>query len=226
MNLSHLISLVYLVSGLTLVTLAAMIFRENPKNRLNRVASSMLFLAGIAPLAAAFNRSVLVGAGTVPLWLENSFVVWELFFPALLYFAAIFPEPQPFYINHKRILQLAFLPHILHFLMVVLLADPDSALQFLSFESSTPILGAIFNFILSILKIVTAFFSFLLLFHTRFFSIVNFVYVALAILLLYTGFAKIENPRLKDQVKLVIYGIGIGVGLVLAQLVPGNKDRE
>jgi serine phosphatase RsbU (regulator of sigma subunit) len=219
LNLGQLISLVYLVSGLTLVTLAGMILRENPRNRLNRVASAMLFLAGIAPLAAAFHRSILVAAGTTPLWLENSFVVWELFFPALLYFAAIFPEPQPFYINHKRLLQLSFLPHILHFLMVVLLADPDSALEVLSFESSTPILGAILNFLLGILKIATAFFSFLLLFHARFFSIVNFIYVALAILLLYTGFKKIENPRLRDQVKLVIYGIGIGVGLYVAAFI-------
>lgn len=219
MNVGQLISLIYLVSGLTLVTLAAMIFRENPRNRLNRVASTMLFLAGIAPLATAFYRSVLVGSGSTYLWLENSFVIWELFFPALLYFAAIFPEPQPFYINHKRVLQLSFLPHILHFLMVVLLADPDSALELLSFESTVPILGAILNFLLSILKIAAAFFSFLLLFHARFFSIINFIYVALAILLLYTGFKKIENPRLRQQVKLVIYGIGIGVGLYVAAFI-------
>lgn len=219
MNLGQLISLVYLVSGLTLITLAGMIFRENPKNRLNRVAAMMFSLAGIALLATAFYRSVLQGVAGIPLWFENSFVIWELFFPSLLYFAAIFPEPQSFYINHKRMLQLAFLPHLLHFLMVVFLADPDKALEFLSFESSIPILGAIFNFVLSFLKVITAFFGFLLLFHTRFFSIVNFIYVIFSIILLYTAFKKIENPQLKQQVKVIIYGIGIGVGLYVAGFI-------
>lgn len=213
MNLGQLISLVYLVSGVTLVMLAGMIFRENPKNRLNRVAAMMFSLAGIAPLATAFYRSVLEGVAGIPLWFENSFVIWELFFPSLLYFAAIFPEPQSFYTNHKRLLQVAFLPHLLHFLMVVFLADPDKALEFLSFESTIPILGAILNFILNILKVAAAFFGFLLLFHTRFFSIINIIYVIFSIILFYTAFKKIENPRLRQQVRVIIYGIGIGIGL-------------
>ncbi len=221
MNLAQLISLVYLVSGLTLIMLAGMIFRENPKNRLNRVTAMMFLLAGIAPLAAAFYRSVLQGVTGIPLWFENSFVVWELFFPSLLYFAAIFPEPQSFYSSHKRLLQLAFLPHLLHLLMVVFLADPDKALEFLSFESSIPILGAILSLILNVLKVAAAFFGFLLLFHTRFFSIINIIYVILSIILLYTAFKKIENPRLKQQVKVIIYGIGIGVGLyAIGYIIP------
>jgi sigma-B regulation protein RsbU (phosphoserine phosphatase) len=221
LNLGQLISLVYLVSGVTLVMLAGMILRENPKNRLNRITAMMFSLAGIAPLATAFYRSILQGVTGIPLWFENSFVVWELFFPSLLYFTAIFPEPQEFYNKHKRLLQLAFLPHILHLLMVVFLADPDRALEFLSFESSIPILGAILGLILNILKIAAAFLGFLLLFHTRFFSIINIIYVIFSIFLLYTAFKKIENPRLKQQVKVIIYGIGIGVGLyVIGFMIP------
>lgn len=221
MKLEQLITLIYLVSGLTLVMLAGMIFRENPKNRLNRVTAMMFSLAGIAPLATAFYRSVLQGVIGIPLWFENSFMIWELFFPSLLYFAAIFPEPQSFYANHKKLLQLAFLPHLLHVLMVVFLADPDKALEFLSFESSIPILGAILSFILNIFKVAAAFLGFLLLFHTRFFSIINIIYVIFSIILLYTAFKKIENPRLKQQVKIIIYGIGIGVGLyVMGFIIP------
>ena len=91
MNLSQIISLVYLISGFTLMVLAALILRENIKNRLNRVASLMLFLAGLAAAVTAIHRSVLQGAVDIPLWIQNSFLVWELFFPTLLYFSAIFP---------------------------------------------------------------------------------------------------------------------------------------
>lgn len=222
MNMGQLISLVYLVSGLTLVVLAGMILRENIKNRLNRVAASMLLLAGLAAAVTAIYRSVIVGAAEIPQWVENSFLIWELFFPTLLYFTAIFPEPQQFYNNHKKFFQLAFLPHVLHLVMLVLLADPNAALEMLAFESSIPILGAILNLVLSLLKIVTAFLGFLLLFHARFFSIVNLIYVIFALILLYASFRKVENPRLKQQVKVIIYGIGLGVGLYAVGFIIPN----
>lgn len=213
MNLGQLISLVFLASGLILFMLAGMIFRENPRGRLNIIVALMLFFAGIGPLAAAVYRALLEGIPGIPQWFLNSYYIWELFFPALLYFAAIFPEPQPVYLKHKRLFLLVFLPHIFHLLMVLLLADPDKVLGLLSFESSIPILGAILGLILSILKIITAFFGFLLIFHTRFFSLINLFYVIFAIWLLYTGYKRIENPRLRQQVKVVIHGIEMGVGL-------------
>lgn len=222
MNLGQIISLVYLVSGLTLVVLAVLILRENIRNRLNRVAGLMLSLAGLAAAVTAFHRSVMAGAVDIPQWIENCFLCWELFFPALLYFSATFPEPQQFYLKYKKYFQLAFLPHILHLVMLVLLADPNAALNLLSVESSVPVLGAILNFILSLLKIVTAFLGFLLLFHARFFSIVNLIYVIFAIILLYTSYRKIENPRLKQQVRVIIYGIGAGVGLYAAGFIIPN----
>lgn len=222
MNLGQLISLVYLISGLTLVVLAALILRENPRHGLNRVATLMLSLAGMAAAVTAFHRSVMLGAVTIPQWLANGFLVWELFFPALVYFSAIFPEPQPFYLNHKKLFQIAFIPHILHLVMLVLLANPDAVLEMLSFESTVPVIGAVLNFLLGFLKIITAFVGFLLLFHARFFSIINLIYVIFAIALLYTSYRKIENPRLKQQVKVIIYGIGLGVGLYAAGFIIPN----
>ena len=213
MNLGQFISLVYLVSGLILIVLAGLILRENIRNRLNMIAGLMLMLAGLAAAVTSFYRSVLLGAVELPLWAENSFLIWELFFPVLLYFSVTFPEPQQIYKNHKKLFQLAFVPHILHLVMLVLLADPNAALELLNFEASMPILGAILNFLLSILKIITVFVGFLLLFHARFFSIVNLIYVIFALVFLYMTFRKIENSRLKQQVRVIIWGIGLGVGL-------------
>jgi sigma-B regulation protein RsbU (phosphoserine phosphatase) len=185
------------------------------------MVSAMLFFAGIGPLATAVYSSFFIGISSVPPWLLNCFYVWELFFPALLYFSAIFPEPLPIYDKYKKLLQLAFIPHVMHLLMVVLLANPDKVLEVLNFDSTIPVLGAILGFILGILKIVISFVSFLLLFHNRFFSLINFIYVISAIALLYMGFIKIENIRLKQQVKVIIYGISIAVGLyTLGYIIP------
>lgn len=213
MNLGPLISLVYLISGLTLVILAGLILRENIGSRLNRTAAMMLALAGLAAAVTGLDRSVLIGTIEIPQWLKNSFLVWELFFPALLYFSAIFPEPQPYYLSRRKIFQLAFLPHILHVIMLMALADPNAVLKLLSVQSSIPVIGAILNLIFGVLKIITVFLGFLLLFHARFFSIVNLIYVIFSLILLYFSYRRIVNPRLKMQVRMIIYGIGIGVGL-------------
>ena len=221
MNIEQLISFIYLASGLILFILAVIILRENFRSRLNRVVAMMLFLAGIAPFATSIYKSVLEGIPGLPLWFANTYYVWELFFPALLYFTAIFPEPQPFYLRHKRLLQLAFAPHVFHLLLVLLLADPDKVLGYLSFQSSIPILGEILSFISGILRIAMTFLVYLLSFHARFFSIVNLLYVMLAIYLLHLSYKKVENPRLKQQVKVVSYGIRTAVGLyVVAFIIP------
>lgn len=221
MNVGQLIDLVYLASGLTLFMLAGVIFRENPRGRLNIIASMMLFFAGIGPLGVSIYGSFLEGVPGIPVWLINSFYVWELFFPTLLYFAAIFPEPRPFYFKYKRLLQIAFLPTVFHLLMVVLLAEPERILGLLNFESSIPIIGAVLTLIREILRMITTFLSFLLLIHSRFFSMINLAYVILALIILYYGYKRIENPRLSQQVRVVIYGISIGVGLyTLAFIIP------
>jgi sigma-B regulation protein RsbU (phosphoserine phosphatase) len=220
-NVGQLIDLVYLASGLTLFMLAGVIFRENPRGRLNIIASLMLFFAGIGPLAASAYGSFLEGIPGIPTWLLNSFYVWELFFPSLLYFSAIFPEPRPFYFKYKRLFQLAFLPTVFHILMVVLLAEPEKVLSLLYFRSSIPIIGSLVALFFEILRMIMAFIGFLLLFHSRFFSIINLSYVILALIILYYGFNRIENPRLRQQVKIIIYGISIGVGLyTLAIIIP------
>jgi sigma-B regulation protein RsbU (phosphoserine phosphatase) len=220
-DLGQLIPLIYLASGLILFALTVIIFRENPQNRLNRIVSLMLFFAGIAPFSTAIYKSVIEGVGGAPYWLVNSYYLWELFFPTLLYFSAIFPEPKPIFYQHKRLLQLAFLPHLLHLVMVLLLAEPDRILGLLEFESHIPIIGQLLQVVMSLLRIITSFLGFLLLFHTRFFSLINLIYVVTAIYLLQTGYRKISNPRLKSQVRLVIQGILGAMGLyVVGFLVP------
>ncbi len=201
--------------------LAIVILRENKGNRLNRVVSMMLFFAGVAPFAAAIYKSVLEPIANLPPWVVTSFYIWEFFFPALLYFSAVFPEPQPVYLRHKRLLQLAFLPHVFHLLLVLLLSDPDKIVSLLSIQSTLPIIGQLFQLFNAILRMIAAFLGFLLLIHKRFFSLVNLIYVSAALYYMHLGFKRIENPRLKQQVRLVINGIWVAMGLyVVGFLVP------
>ncbi|HBC46762.1 MAG TPA: hypothetical protein DCZ43_06925, partial [candidate division Zixibacteria bacterium] len=221
MNVEQLISLVYLASGIILFMLAIIILRENSGNRLNRVVSMMLIFAGIAPFTAAIYKSILESMPGFPVWFVNTFYIWEFYFPALLYFSAVFPEPQPVYLKHKRLLQLAFLPHVFHLLLVLLLSDPDKILGLLTLESTLPIIGQLLQLYSAILRVIATLVGFLLLIHKRFFSLVNLIYVSFALYFLYLGYKNIENPRLKQQVRLVINGIWVAMGLyVIGFLIP------
>ncbi|MCD6162888.1 MAG: SpoIIE family protein phosphatase [candidate division Zixibacteria bacterium] len=221
MSLSFLISLVYLASALVLFLIAGVILKENVRSNKNRVVAAMLFWAGLAPFLAAIYRTVIIEPERLSQSIINIFYIWELFFPTLLWFSILFPEPLPFYHRHKRLLQLAFIPHIFHIILVIFLLEPEKLIGFVDFNTSIPILGLFIGFINSLLKLATGFLGFLFSFHTRFFSLINFAYVMFAIYFLHKGFKQIINPALRTQVRIVIMGILAAIGFyVIAVIIP------
>jgi len=221
MSLPFLISLVYLVSALVLFLTAGIILKENVRSSKNQVVAAMLFLAGIAPFLVAIYRTVIIDPGQLPLSIANIIYVWELFFPTLLLFAVLFPEPLPIYNRHKRLFQLAFIPHIFHIILVIFLNEPEKVISLVDFDTSLPIISIFVGIISSLLKLVAAFLGFLFSFHTRFFSLINLAYVMSSVYFLAIGFRRISNPALKVQVKVVILGIIAAVGLyVIGMIIP------
>jgi len=221
MSLSFLISLIYLASALVLFLTAGIILKENVRSSKNRVVSAMLFLAGIAPFFVAIYRTVIIDHEQLPLSIYNIIYVWELFFPTLLLFAVLFPEPLPIYNRHKRLFQLAFIPHIFHIILVIFLNEPEKVISLVDFDTSLPIISIFVGIISSLLKLVAAFFGFLFSFHTRFFSLINLAYVMSSVYFLVIGYKRISNPALKIQVKVVILGILTAVGLyVIGMIIP------
>jgi sigma-B regulation protein RsbU (phosphoserine phosphatase) len=221
MGTGFLIAIIYLTSAGVLFLTAGIIFKENVRAGNNRVVAAMLFFAGLAPFCVALDKTVLADIENLSLSITNIFYVWELFFPALLLFSVIFPEPLSFYKKRRRLFQLAFIPHLFHILLVVFLNDPDKVISLLNFDSSTPVIGPIVGFLETILKLLTALMGFLYIFHTRFFSLINLSYVILAMYFLKLGYKNITNPALKLQVKIVIWGIAIAVGLyVVSSIIP------
>jgi serine phosphatase RsbU (regulator of sigma subunit) len=219
MGIGFLIAIIYLTSAAVLFLTAGLILKENVRAGNNRVVAAMLFFAGLAPFCVAINKTVLADINELSLSVINIFYIWELFFPALLLFSAIFPEPLSFYKRRRRFFQLAFIPHLFHILLVVFLNDPDKIISLLNFDTSTPILGQVMGFLATILKLMTALMGFLYFFHTRFFSLINLSYVILAMYFLNLGYKNITNPALKSQVKIVIWGIAIAVGLYVASFI-------
>lgn len=221
MSIYFLISLIYLASALILFLTSGIILKENVKSSQNRVVAAMLIFAGIAPFLVSIYKTIIIEPDQLSPSVLNIFYVWELFFPVLLWFSVLFPEPLPFYNRHKRLLQLAFVPHIFHIIIVVALNDPEKIVKLAEFQTSLPIFSLIIGFISSILKLFAAFFGFLYSFHSRFFSLINLAYVLLSIYFLSLGYKRITNPTLKTQVKVVIVGIIAAVGIyVIGVIVP------
>jgi len=179
----------------------------------------MLFFAGVAPFLVSISKTVIIDPDQLSQSVVNIFYVWELFFPVLLWFSVLFPEPLPIYSRHKRLLQLAFVPHIFHIIMVIALNDPEKIIRLVDFDASIPILGLLINFISSLLKLAATFFGFIYSIHSRFFSLINLAYVTLSIYFLNRGYKRINNPALKTQVKVVIAGIIAAVGIYVCGVI-------
>ena len=54
MTLSNFTALIYLIGGIVIFLLGLLIFREDARQRLNRITAAMLFLVALAPILGAF----------------------------------------------------------------------------------------------------------------------------------------------------------------------------
>ncbi|HXJ68758.1 MAG TPA: hypothetical protein VNM39_07610, partial [Verrucomicrobiae bacterium] len=125
-NSSHLLATVNLVLGGLVFLLGFVILRENPRQRLNRVVSMMLFFGGLGGVLAALTLLV-PGKGEGAGLQTNVAYVWELFFPTAFLFASVFPEERAFTqtftlpggMRSPNFILLVYAPHTFHFLLVV-----------------------------------------------------------------------------------------------------------
>ena len=224
MDITLLTSIIYLTVGVLLSLIGILIFRENPSQRLNRATAVMILLAALAPIMGAFG--LLIGRMGAQLNLDielykRIFLVWEFFFPQLLYFSLIFPRERKILQNYPRIVFLIYLPHVFHFLVVILFRNPDSIISLantmlLNSQTNTLLqpLIIVINLLLNLLSIFYEF-------HINFFALINLIYVIAAIIIMYKGYQGLTSPRIKYQVALVLWGIRVSVGLyAIAFLLP------
>lgn len=224
MDLTLLTSIIYLTVGVLLSLIGILIFRENPAQRINRATAVMILLAALAPIMGAFG--LLIGRMDSQLKLDIAlfkriFLIWEFFFPQLLYFALIFPRERKYLRDYPKLIYFLYLPHVVHFLVVLLFRSPDSIMSLanitqLNSPASTLLqpLMMVFNLLLSVLSIFYEF-------HINFFALINLIYVVAAIIIMYKGYQGLTSPRIRHQVALVLWGIRVSVGLyAIAFLLP------
>jgi len=206
------IAVFYFLLGTVLWLLGTVIFKESPRNRVNRVTGIMLFLGGLGPLFGAIGTGLGLTAATVQSSsYYNLFYIWELFFPQLLLFAFVFPTEHAWVARFRRLKYIVFVPHLFHFFWVVFLARPDVGWLEISAQSQ------LFKAILAPINLALGFIAFALVllfeFHLKFFSLINLVYILTAIATLWYGYRRLTNQRLRQQVRVIILGILSGVGL-------------
>ena len=217
MNLQILVASVYLACGAILLFLGGIILKENPKNRLNRVTSLMLLFGGMGPLLASLGTMIQtmgVPAGFVraPLT-HNIFYIWEFFFPFLLLFSLVFPEENPYLKRYPKFKYLIFVPHIFHLFLVLVFYEPQKIISSLQVEKMGSLARFFLEPISQALKYVAVLFGVLYEIHVQSFSLINLIYLILALWFLYRGYKRINVPTLKKQVNLLVWGIRSSVGL-------------
>ncbi|MCI0330883.1 MAG: SpoIIE family protein phosphatase [candidate division Zixibacteria bacterium] len=216
---------IYLACSFFLFLLGMVILRENFRSRVNRTTALMLFFGGLGALFAAVGTTLARTGGLAPgseteSW-YNLFYLWELFFPALLLFALVFPKETDA-VRRFRLLRYAiFLPHLFHVFWVSFLSSPEKLSGWFSVEEMGPLARVLLSPFSYVLRVAALFFAVAYKFHVRFFSLVNFSYAAMAIALLFFRQASLPNPRIKSQVRLILSGLGLAMTLyTIAFILP------
>jgi len=217
LHLQILVASVYLACGAILLFLGGIILKENPKSRVNRVTSLMLLFAGLGPLLASLGTTIRVMGVPdefvrAPLT-RNIFYLWEFFFPFLLLFSLVFPEENRYLKRYPKIKYLIFIPHAFHLFLVLVFYEPNRIISSLDVEKMGSLARFFLDPISAVLKYVAVFFGVLYEIHVQFHSLIDLIYLILAVWLLYQGYKKIKIPTLKKQVRLLIWGIRSSVGL-------------
>jgi serine phosphatase RsbU (regulator of sigma subunit) len=216
---------IYFAIGIGLILLAVLIVRDSFRIRLNRVTSAMLFLAGLGPIFAALGTVISPYRAASPLkesFLYNLFYLWELFFPMLLYFSWVFPHDR-LAGRRMRWRWLIFVPHIFHVLLLMFFSDTDRVLEWLTIEPGQGgLLSAILEPLASLLTWLMIPIGLILSSHKNFFSLINLFYVILAVTFLFRGIRHVEASRLKKQVRIIILGIHVSLGLYIFTFILPN----
>lgn len=215
MTSAYVTSFLYLTVGVIIILLGLIILKENFRQRINRITGLMMFFAGTGPIFGAFGLLLQVSPNaSVDLEpFRKIFLVWEFFFPQMLFFSFVFPREIKWTKRFPRLVYLIFLPHIFHFLLVLSFSSPEQVRALIDLQALSDRFGLIIQPITILLSLSLSLMSLIYEFHTNFFALVNLIYIIAAITLMVWGYRSLRSERLKKQVGLVLWGIRASVGL-------------
>jgi serine phosphatase RsbU (regulator of sigma subunit) len=200
------------VGGL-IILLGAVILRESPRQRLNRITAAMLFFASLGAVLGGlgFLLSSMRPAGAVlDVNLVRTFAyLWEFFFPALLLFAAVFPTQAVTLKRHPHLWPAFFAPHAFH--VIIILGEsalgPDFGLKGVAHgQGFLSLLAGLLGIVLSLIYRT----------HRSLFSFVNLAYVFASMWLFARSYRRSASPMIHRQLQVIFGGLGGCVALYSA----------
>jgi serine phosphatase RsbU (regulator of sigma subunit) len=215
MSLVLVTSLFYLTLGVILLLFGLVILRENPRQHLNRVTGIMIMLAGTAPVFAAFGLMLQnVSAVQMDLnWFRKLFLIWEFFFPQMFLFTTVYPRPVEWFRRHPFLRYAIFLPHVVHFGLVMAFSSPQQIQNLLPLHALTERFGLLVQPLVILVGLFLNLLSLIYQFHANFFALINLLYIIGANILLTLGYRGLKEGRFRRQVAIVLWGIRASVGL-------------
>ena len=226
---------IFLASGLLLVLLGVVIVREGPGRRLNRTTATMLIFGGLGSLIGALGAS-LVGpdaagaAADTAAVTENIIslhdireftVIWEFFFPTLVFFSLLFPRESRVIREHPRLWILLYLPYVLHLILVILVLVFPDILDIRDVGGGQGLLGPFVAVLRVVVVLLSNIFRAMYSAHIELWSAVNALYVVIALLILRRTRRSLDNRKLQMQVSILQFGIGVSVGIyIVVQILP------
>ena len=203
------IGTIYLLVGGLVLFLGLVILRESPRERTNRATALMLFVAGLGSVLGAigFSLESVAGARAGSNDLLRSFnYLWELFFPSLLYFACVFPTENRLVRRVPFIAAWIFAPHAFHLIFMVLQTQGALWGRIAASLAKNPIGNAVIDYGRIPFEMVFRF-------HQILFSLVNIIYIAAGLTLLWISYRRTQNTLIKRQVFTIFCGLASCAGL-------------
>lgn len=209
------LAIVYLLAGALVLLLGFVILREAPRERANRATALMLFSSGFGSVLGAIGLILTgLGAGSTsavaaaaPNDLLRSFnYTWEFFFPSLLVFACVFPEENRFYRRVPLAPLWIFAPHVFHFLFALLQSQGALWGKLAANLAHRPLGAKLVDYGRLPLELTLSI-------HQVLFSLVNLVYIAAALTLLWLSYRRSHNSRIRRQVGTIFAGLASCAGL-------------
>ena len=112
------------------------------------------------------------------------FLVWEFFFPQMFLFSLVYPREIRWVKRHPLILYAIFLPHVVHFLLVISFASPEQIQNLLPLHVLTDKFGLLVQPLVILVGLFLNLLSLIYQFHTNFFALINLIYIIAAIVLM------------------------------------------
>lgn len=218
------IELTYTVINFTLggalFFLAVTALRDNFSSRLNVVSALLFLVAGIAPVFWSLS-SVIQQYPTSSNPFDESQLytlryATELFFPMLILFSLAFTARLTFRPRRRYLMYLIFLPQTLHLMAALVMANIDSLFESLVIENPDGVIDAVLETVYEKLQMLILNINVLMDRQDKFFPIVNSLYGAGALSILYMGLRQASHQTFRKQSVIIFVGAAAPVLVYVA----------